>query len=59
MSKKDYIRFAKAVKEVNEHYVGISLAQDAVRQLADRIVNIFAEDNGNFNTNKFMEACGL
>lgn len=58
MSRKDYIRFAAAVKEALT--ASTTEAERAiVTALAKEMASIFANDNGNFRRSTFLDACGI
>jgi hypothetical protein len=51
MTKKDYIAFAKIIKEVNNK---------VLRENAAKIVaKVCADDSVKFNKDRFIRACGL
>lgn len=58
MSKKDYTRFAKIIKEA---LLGTeSVAQRVtVTFIALSMADYFAEDNSNFDRDRFLQACGM
>jgi len=54
MSRKDYIAIARILKKCKH---GISTASQA--KLADELCELFLTDNERFDSEKFLEACGL
>ena len=54
MSRKDYIAIAGIIKNCKH---GISTASQA--KLADELCELFLFDNENFDSGKFLEACGF
>jgi predicted metal-dependent hydrolase len=61
MTKKDYIVFARMVKDLRKsesHYDKESMAVVRVVDVEDALANIFAADNGRFDRERFYKACG-
>ena len=54
MSRKDYIAIAQILKKCKH---GISTASQ--EKLADEFCELFLFDNERFDSEKFLEACGL
>lgn len=54
MSRKDYIAIAGIIRKCKH---GISTASQA--KLADELCELFLFDNENFDSAKFLEACGF
>ena len=69
MSKKDYIKFAKMVQVQNTRIVHTNntvtdgnadnLLKEQLQTLAESMADIFAEDNPNFDRERFLKACGI
>lgn len=57
MTRKDYILIAKAIKRSKEQACLLEL--DAIRYTAENIASELQGDNGNFNKEKFLTACGV
>ena len=66
MSKKVYVQFAKMINQelediidnewdldVRKHY------QSATRDITLKMLDIFYDDNPNFDRERFLKACGL
>lgn len=63
MTKKDYIEVARIIKGVEPlgsmndgAKAGIELAR---REIARELASLFQRDNGRFDRERFMAACGL
>ena len=54
MSRKDYIAIAKILKKCRH---GVSTASQT--KLAEDLCELFLFDNERFDSEKFLEACGL
>ena len=54
MSRKDYIAIAKILKKCRH---GVSTASQT--KLAEELCELFLFDNERFDSEKFLEACGL
>ncbi len=63
MTKKDYVKAAKIVREVvtiaNEHPLGYERMTGNLKAEAmmDAFIALFRDDNPNFDETKFREAC--
>jgi len=53
VTKKDYIAFAKAIKEEQEQ----GSFHASLDSLVNRICDIFVADNPRFDREKFLKAC--
>ena len=68
MTKKDYIKFAKMIAE-QRNDAWRNLQDDsptytagrlqATKEIAHNMAAIFAEDNPNFDRDRFLKTCGL
>lgn len=66
MTKKDYIKFAKMIRDARETLRQLptqtpELAAghtQAVDHIRNQIAHIFSDDNANFDLGRFLEACG-
>lgn len=65
MSKKDYIKFAKMLAEERE-FLQSRIEEPPYQSynfemgvIANKIADIFADDNPNFDNKRFLKACGL
>ena len=56
LTRKDYVATAAILKNFNDHY---AISDGDFITLVYDFVDMFAEDNPNFNENKFVNACGL
>ncbi len=54
MSRKDYIAIAKILAKCKH---GVSTASQ--KKLAEELCELFLTDNERFDSEKFLEACGL
>jgi hypothetical protein len=54
MSRKDYVEVAKIFDLYRE-----DMDQDLFRNLVDEFSDFFAEDNPNFDSDRFAKACGF
>lgn len=66
MTKKDYEKFATALRDARQGYADINTGVvkpspevDAVTVCAHRIARVLAEDNPRFDVERFLEACGV
>jgi hypothetical protein len=58
MSKKDYIKLAQAIRETRTIYVAKGRwAGPSLNDLQDRIADILAADNPQFDRERFNTAC--
>jgi hypothetical protein len=64
MSRKDYIKFAEAIKLAKNEPVlmlpgqsPVDKVQESLRGLTVMFANIFATDNPNFDKERFYKAC--
>lgn len=57
MTRKDYVLIARAIKQSKNQAVLLEL--DAIRYTAENIATELQGDNGNFNKEKFLTACGV
>jgi hypothetical protein len=57
MTRKDYVKFAWMLKELNIDYGPTD--HDLIAAFAIRTANILAEDNPNFDRSRFLTACGV
>jgi len=56
MTRKDYIKIARVINDNTEEMLGERIIRWAfIRELCD----VLKEDNPNFNSIRFKEACGL
>ncbi len=58
MSKKHYVAVAQAVKDVRDIAKDVRNASEALDLLAQRLATVFQGDNGMFDRNRFLRACG-
>lgn len=56
MTRKDYVTTAEILKNFHDHY---SISDADFITLVYDFADMFAEDNPNFQENKFVNACGL
>lgn len=68
MTRKDYVKFAMAIRNLNEHdiheYLGYpnvtsAYVEDAKRVIAELVAGVCSMDNYRFDWNRFEEACGV
>lgn len=61
MSRKDYIETAEIIKQQVDtpEFADYGLYASAVTTIANELANMFKRDNGRFDRDKFMAACGL
>ena len=57
MTRKDYIRFAKIIKDNEVGIVGTNEFYLNKDRLIDDLIDWFESDNYLFDRNKFIEAC--
>ena len=61
MSRKHYVAVAQAVKDVRDiakDSPSVRNASEALDLLARRLATVFQGDNGMFDRNRFLRACG-
>ena len=58
MSKKHYVAVAQAVKDVRDIAKDARNVSEALDLLAQRLATVFQGDNGMFDRNRFLRACG-
>ena len=58
MSRKHYVAVAQAVKDVRDIAKDARNASEALDLLARRLATVFQGDNGMFDRNRFLRACG-
>ncbi len=58
MSRKHYVAVAQAVKDVRDIAKDVRNASEALDLLARRLATVFQGDNGMFDRNRFLRACG-
>ena len=57
MSKKHFIKIAKAINEVSK--INHDNQSEAVFHVAHRLADIFKEENPNFDAARFFAACNV
>lgn len=61
MTKKDFITFAKAIKDLRRFDSTYDKDGDAVvkvKHVEEMCADIFSRDNGRFDRDRFFKACG-
>lgn len=56
MTKKDYVAVAAAIRAEGEQVGACSMT---IACIAARIARVFANDNPNFDRERFLTACGV
>ena len=61
MSKKDYVMQARAINLTKQSFADYdgTIVIDVLTELVSRLCVELKADNPNFNSNRFIEACGL
>ena len=63
MIKKDYVKFAAMLKDVNKHQACELNYREgwhgATSSIIQRTAEVFAADNPNFDRARFLSACGV
>lgn len=59
MTRKDYIIIAKAIRQSKDESNGAVIELEAVKNTAENIASELQGDNGNFNKERFLTACGV
>jgi len=66
MSRKDYVKFAEMIRCRHDEIVELWYVKysktyirklEELKEMARRMADIFEEDNGSFNRDRFMDAC--
>lgn len=57
MTKKDYIKLAKCIKNARGATLGNEDELNGIRLVIRQLVQVLHEDNSNFNEDTFLEAC--
>lgn len=63
MSRKNYVETAKIIKWEMDHLpdddYGRIVTRDTLRRVASELASMFQRDNGSFDRQRFLDACGL
>ena len=67
MTRKDYKLFAEMIRNLKnsenhdalDNGLGLYGYNRAIEDMASELVKLFADDNSNFDSDRFLKACGL
>lgn len=59
MSRKDYVAVAEAIERTKDDSHDVLDSYSVLKIAAQRVADVFAQDNPRFNRTRFMTACGF
>ena len=59
MTRKDYVALAEDIKNTMNYFDGVQEPKRVLQILVSNFMEYLKEDNANFNSVKFAEACGF